>query len=155
MLVQKLSWIAVLLFLYQHGAEAKRTLTCEGGSAYLRCDLGLIKVLKANYGRTDRTTCASGRPANQISNTHCIQGTSLHTMSTRCDGSKSCSVPAVNSVAYNSLIIDHKILYCFIFFTYQKLCDGSKSCSIPALNSVFGDPCYGTYKYLDVSYECQ
>ncbi|KAK9968275.1 hypothetical protein ABG768_002609 [Culter alburnus] len=108
MLVQKLSWIT--------GAEAKRTLTCEGGSAYLRCDLGFIKVLKANYGRTDRTTCASGRPANQISNTHCFQGTSLHTMSTRCDGSKSCSVPAVNSI--------------------------------------FSDPCYGTYKYLDVSYLC-
>ncbi|CAM4677366.1 unnamed protein product [Leuciscus chuanchicus] len=98
------------------GAEAKITQACEGGSAYLSCDLGFIKVIKANYGRTDPTTCASGRPANQISNTHCFQETSLHTMSSRCDGSKSCSVPAVNSV--------------------------------------FSDPCVGTYKYLDVSYEC-
>lgn len=46
-------------------------------------DLGFIKVLKANYGRTDHTTCASGIPANQISNTHCFQETSLYTMSTR------------------------------------------------------------------------
>ncbi|XDV45642.1 hypothetical protein PO909_013705, partial [Leuciscus waleckii] len=97
------------------GAEAKRTQACEGGSAYISCDFGFITVIKANYGRTDRSTCA-GRPANQISNTHCFQETSLHTMTSRCDGSKSCSVPAVNSV--------------------------------------FSDPCVGTYKYLDVSYEC-
>uniref|UniRef100_A0A8C7WUJ0 SUEL-type lectin domain-containing protein n=1 Tax=Oryzias sinensis TaxID=183150 RepID=A0A8C7WUJ0_9TELE len=27
-------------------------------------------------------------------------------------------------------------------------------CSIEASNSVFGDPCYGTYKYLEVAYVC-
>ncbi|XP_050953157.1 L-rhamnose-binding lectin CSL2 [Labeo rohita] len=116
MLVQKLSWIILLLFLCQHEVEAKTTLVCEGGSAYLSCDLGFIKVLRASYGRTDRTTCAGGRPANQISNTHCFREASLHLMSARCDGRKSCSVPATNSV--------------------------------------FSDPCYGTYKYLDVSYDC-
>ncbi|XP_058619084.1 L-rhamnose-binding lectin CSL3-like [Onychostoma macrolepis] len=116
MLVQKLSWIILLLFLCQHGIEAKRTIICEGGSAFLSCDFGLIKVLEANYGRTDHTTCASGRPSNEISNTHCFQEKSLHTMSARCNGRKSCSVPAVNSV--------------------------------------FSDPCRGTFKYLDVSYDC-
>ncbi|XP_015255180.1 PREDICTED: L-rhamnose-binding lectin CSL2-like [Cyprinodon variegatus] len=33
-------------------------------------------------------------------------------------------------------------------------CDGKHSCSIKASNSVFKDPCYGTYKYLEVSYSC-
>ncbi|XP_028265295.1 rhamnose-binding lectin-like [Parambassis ranga] len=34
-------------------------------------------------------------------------------------------------------------------------CNGKNSCVIKAKNSEFGDPCYGTYKYLEVAYACQ
>ncbi|XP_032418271.1 LOW QUALITY PROTEIN: rhamnose-binding lectin-like [Xiphophorus hellerii] len=34
-------------------------------------------------------------------------------------------------------------------------CQGKNSCIIKASNSVFGDPCVGTYKYLEVAYHCQ
>ncbi|XP_033485442.1 L-rhamnose-binding lectin SML-like [Epinephelus lanceolatus] len=34
-------------------------------------------------------------------------------------------------------------------------CNGKNSCIIRASNSVFGDPCVGTYKYLEVAYICQ
>ncbi|KAM4563929.1 L-rhamnose-binding lectin SML-like isoform 2-T2 [Odontesthes bonariensis] len=34
-------------------------------------------------------------------------------------------------------------------------CNGKNSCIIKASNSVFGDPCVGTYKYLEVAYACQ
>nr|AIT83008.1 L-rhamnose-binding lectin CSL2 [Sparus aurata] len=34
-------------------------------------------------------------------------------------------------------------------------CNGKNSCIIRASNSVFGDPCVGTYKYLEVAYTCQ
>ncbi|XP_038577641.1 L-rhamnose-binding lectin SML-like [Micropterus salmoides] len=34
-------------------------------------------------------------------------------------------------------------------------CNGKSSCTIRASNSVFGDPCFGTYKYLEVAYTCQ
>ncbi|XP_041801938.1 L-rhamnose-binding lectin SML-like [Chelmon rostratus] len=34
-------------------------------------------------------------------------------------------------------------------------CNGKRSCAIKASNSVFGDPCVGTYKYLEVAYRCQ
>uniref|UniRef100_A0A4W6G8M4 SUEL-type lectin domain-containing protein n=1 Tax=Lates calcarifer TaxID=8187 RepID=A0A4W6G8M4_LATCA len=34
-------------------------------------------------------------------------------------------------------------------------CNGRNICSISASNSVFGDPCVGTYKYLEVSYVCE
>uniref|UniRef100_A0A3Q2VBZ0 SUEL-type lectin domain-containing protein n=1 Tax=Haplochromis burtoni TaxID=8153 RepID=A0A3Q2VBZ0_HAPBU len=34
-------------------------------------------------------------------------------------------------------------------------CNGKNSCTISASNSVFGDPCVGTYKYLEVVYTCQ
>uniref|UniRef100_A0A8C7XRS9 SUEL-type lectin domain-containing protein n=1 Tax=Oryzias sinensis TaxID=183150 RepID=A0A8C7XRS9_9TELE len=33
-------------------------------------------------------------------------------------------------------------------------CDGKKRCNIKAANSVFGDPCKGTHKYLEVTYVC-
>ncbi|XP_042336879.1 L-rhamnose-binding lectin SML-like, partial [Plectropomus leopardus] len=33
-------------------------------------------------------------------------------------------------------------------------CNGKNSCILRASNSVFGDPCAGTYKYLEVSYIC-
>uniref|UniRef100_A0A669E3G9 SUEL-type lectin domain-containing protein n=1 Tax=Oreochromis niloticus TaxID=8128 RepID=A0A669E3G9_ORENI len=34
-------------------------------------------------------------------------------------------------------------------------CNSRNSCSIKVRNSVFGDPCPGTYKYLDVVYDCE
>ncbi|KAM3617503.1 uncharacterized protein V6R79_007171 [Siganus canaliculatus] len=33
-------------------------------------------------------------------------------------------------------------------------CNGRTSCSVKASNGVFGDPCVGTYKYLEVAYRC-
>merc|ERR1712098_550369 len=37
----------------------------------------------------------------------------------------------------------------------QEQCEGSESCTIKARNEVFGDPCYLTYKYLEVEYLCE
>ncbi|XP_070401040.1 L-rhamnose-binding lectin SML-like [Nothobranchius furzeri] len=34
-------------------------------------------------------------------------------------------------------------------------CNGENSCSVTASNEVFGDPCFGTFKYLDVTYRCR
>ncbi|MEQ2298904.1 hypothetical protein AMECASPLE_010011 [Ameca splendens] len=36
----------------------------------------------------------------------------------------------------------------------SQSCNEKQSCSITATNSVFGDPCAGTYKYLEVDYLC-
>ena len=33
-------------------------------------------------------------------------------------------------------------------------CGGESECEVSASNSVFGDPCRGTYKYLEVGYRC-
>ncbi|KAG1960985.1 L-rhamnose-binding lectin CSL3-like [Pimephales promelas] len=117
MLVEELTCITLLLFLYHNGAEAnKKAMACEGESVRLKCDLGFIKIIKANYGRTDRKTCASGKPAKRVSDKKCSTSASLSIMSARCDGRKICTVPAENSV--------------------------------------FTDPCPGTSKYLDISYDC-
>ncbi|XP_041476992.1 adhesion G-protein coupled receptor G2-like isoform X2 [Lytechinus variegatus] len=34
-------------------------------------------------------------------------------------------------------------------------CDGQQQCTLQALNSLAGDPCVGTYKFLNVTYTCQ
>ncbi|XP_062396246.1 eosinophil peroxidase-like [Sardina pilchardus] len=96
--------------------EAKRHEVCEGRTGHLSCGADFIKVISASYGRSNRDTCSSGRPSNQLSNTQCHQNQSLRIMSDRCNGKSSCAVPVTNAV--------------------------------------FSDPCGGTYKYLDVSYEC-
>ncbi|XP_067283970.1 L-rhamnose-binding lectin CSL3-like [Pseudorasbora parva] len=110
MLVLKLSWISSLLFLCPHGAEAKSVEVCEGNSASLQCDTGFIKVLNANYGRTDCTVCAAGKPAHQLSNNNCKKAESLSIMSALCDGLKSCTVSAVNSVFSDPCVGTYKYL---------------------------------------------
>ncbi|KAM6928932.1 L-rhamnose-binding lectin SML-like [Lycodopsis pacificus] len=37
----------------------------------------------------------------------------------------------------------------------SESCNGRNSCSIRASNSGFGDPCVGTYKYLELAYICE
>ncbi|XP_072018480.1 scavenger receptor cysteine-rich domain-containing protein DMBT1-like [Amphiura filiformis] len=37
----------------------------------------------------------------------------------------------------------------------QQRCDGKQTCGIPASDNIFGDPCNGTYKYLEIQYTCR
>ncbi|XP_072040249.1 uncharacterized protein [Amphiura filiformis] len=36
----------------------------------------------------------------------------------------------------------------------QNLCNGKETCQVQASNGVFGDPCGGTVKYLEINYSC-
>ena len=36
----------------------------------------------------------------------------------------------------------------------RSKCDDKPSCELDSKNSVFGDPCFGTYKYLEVKFQC-
>jgi hypothetical protein len=38
--------------------------------------------------------------------------------------------------------------------TVKSLCDGKQSCDVGATNDNFGNPCYGTTKYVSVSFQC-
>ncbi|XP_053480421.1 rhamnose-binding lectin-like [Ictalurus furcatus] len=57
-----------------------------------------IRIISANYGRTDSITCSLGRPPRQLSNTNCYSFSSLYNVVVRCKGRRSCRVPATNSV---------------------------------------------------------
>ena len=76
----------------------------------------VISVISANYGRINSGTCTNGH-SRDIANHNCRSSNALQIV--------------------------------------NRYCNGQKSCSISATNSVFGDPCPGTYKYLEVKYECR
>ncbi|XP_060737561.1 rhamnose-binding lectin-like [Tachysurus vachellii] len=72
------------------------TVTCEHNTAVLSCGAHHINIIGANYGRTDSTTCSSGRPHSQITFTNCYLPDTLHKVAARCEGQRRCEVPATN-----------------------------------------------------------
>ncbi|XP_053480477.1 rhamnose-binding lectin isoform X2 [Ictalurus furcatus] len=66
--------------------------------SYICTSAHRINIISANYGRTDSTTCSSGRPASQISNKNCYTPDALNKIAARCEGQSSCEVPATNVV---------------------------------------------------------
>ena len=40
------------------------------------------------------------------------------------------------------------------FSVAYNYCNGRSSCSVQGSNGIFGDPCPGQYKYLEISYNC-
>ena len=37
----------------------------------------------------------------------------------------------------------------------KHLCEYKASCTLTADNSIFGEPCYGVYKYLEIGFKCE
>uniref|UniRef100_A0A8C6SIJ7 SUEL-type lectin domain-containing protein n=1 Tax=Neogobius melanostomus TaxID=47308 RepID=A0A8C6SIJ7_9GOBI len=177
----------------------------------------VIRIHRADYGRSDRTTCSQGRPSEQLQNVNCAASTTNDHVAQMCNGKSHCSVTASNSVfgdpcggTYKYLQVSYSCepipigthvylnehLTMRTFYSGKvirihradygradrticsqgrpseqvqnvncaastandlvaQMCDGKSHCSVSASNSVFGDPCYGTYKYLQVSYSCE
>lgn len=42
---------------------------------------------------------------------------------------------------------------CFVI--YFTRCEGHQNCTFAATNSLFGDPCPGTKKYIEIRYHCE
>ncbi|KAH3710395.1 hypothetical protein DPMN_069873 [Dreissena polymorpha] len=63
----------------------------------------------------------------------------------RTQGAVICPHPAMQTTSCTSTTSTAKV---------QSLCNGKKMCHLHASNSVFGDPCGGTFKYLEVKYAC-
>ncbi|XP_057175713.1 L-rhamnose-binding lectin CSL3-like [Triplophysa rosa] len=110
MLQRELSVLTLLVLLCQQSVKAKDLIACEGETAKPTCAKGTIKVLSANYGRTDKTACSTGRPANQLSNVQCRQSTSLSVVAKQCDGKQDCSIPATNKVFSDPCVGTYKYL---------------------------------------------
>ncbi|XP_031697563.1 rhamnose-binding lectin-like isoform X2 [Anarrhichthys ocellatus] len=55
--------------------STERVITCSNGRNVQRliCDIGVIRVQAALYGRADNETCGERRPQSQLANTECSQ----------------------------------------------------------------------------------
>merc|ERR1711973_328044 len=40
-------------------------------------------------------------------------------------------------------------------YRVKEMCENKKTCTVAARNGIFGDPCVGTVKYLEIVYTCQ
>lgn len=101
-------------FFYVGSLEENGEIICEHYEKTISCPAGkVIKVGYTNYGRTSDIPCQGAR---KYITTNCRSKTSL------------------------------KIA--------TKECQGKKSCTLKALNSIWGNPCQGVIKYLDVRYQC-
>ncbi|XP_043103356.1 L-rhamnose-binding lectin CSL3-like [Puntigrus tetrazona] len=93
-------------------SEVRSNLVCEHETSVLTCDEGtVIHIQSANYGRTDGSTCSTGRPASQIAKTDCYALNSHSVVASGCEGKDSCSVSASNSVFSDPCVGTFKYLY--------------------------------------------
>ncbi|XP_062391413.1 rhamnose-binding lectin-like isoform X2 [Sardina pilchardus] len=117
--------------LYRCAPPGERSSqTCEGGEGRLECGSDVIQINEANYGRTDTTTCSSGRPARQLSNTSCSAPSTLPVIRERCEGRGSCAVQASNLIFSNPCPGIHKYLnvsYSCVPPESSQTCEGHHS----------------------------
>ena len=91
-------------------------------------DNHVINVLKANYGRTvsgDVCVCKAGQ---SIAAGNCPTNPN-HSNVDNCFSSDSLSI-------------------------LNNRCNGKAECTVDVNNAVFGEPCGGIHKYLELKYEC-
>ncbi|XP_053360640.1 rhamnose-binding lectin-like, partial [Clarias gariepinus] len=78
--------------------------------SYVCTSTGYLKIISANYGRTDPSTCSSGRPTSQLTNTKCYTSNTLSKVAARCEGKSSCQVPATNDFFLDPCVGTYKYL---------------------------------------------
>ncbi|XP_072041385.1 L-rhamnose-binding lectin CSL3-like, partial [Amphiura filiformis] len=106
--------------------------------------VGTFKYLEIQYSCEDDYVCEHSNfhlecPAGQrISVSSALYGRQTSDVCTDGPG-----IQTVNCAADNSLDV------------VRQRCEGQETCDIQASNGVFGDPCVGTFKYLEIQYSCE
>ncbi|KAG7226938.1 hypothetical protein INR49_022233 [Caranx melampygus] len=137
------------MYAYDQSCDGKRV--CEFNTFMVRATdpcFGTYKYVETNFICVPaiRVTACEGSTASLF----CDPGQEIVVLGAyygRSDQT-TCSFERPNSQTQNTLCIHHTS-------RVAKSCEGRNSCTVRASNSVFGDPCVGTYKYLEVSYVCQ
>ena len=91
-------------------------------------DNHVINVLKANYGRTVKGDVCVCKAGQSIAAGNCPTNPK-HSNVDNCFSSDSLSI-------------------------LNNTCNGKAECIVDVNNAVFGDPCGGIHKYLELKYEC-
>ena len=79
------------------GAEIASAIACENNIVALNCGTKLIKVIDANYGRTDSEACPLEGNAGASANTACLLTSTLDDVRESCHGTQSCEKTASSS----------------------------------------------------------
>uniref|UniRef100_A0A3Q3GWM0 SUEL-type lectin domain-containing protein n=1 Tax=Kryptolebias marmoratus TaxID=37003 RepID=A0A3Q3GWM0_KRYMA len=135
-------------------SQKARTVTCEGRVARLKCGQ-VIFVNSAIYGRRNKNTCSARRPASQIQNVRCSRSSNKKIcpiLGTALQGTLTTRALLRNTEKHLCIKSLGHLLSLILICTYR--CNGKRVCVIRATNSFFGEPCAGTYKYLEVEYTC-
>eukprot|EP00057_Strongylocentrotus_purpuratus_P032612 XP_788214.1 PREDICTED: L-rhamnose-binding lectin CSL3 [Strongylocentrotus purpuratus] len=112
---------------------------------------GTYKYLQVDYSCEPKSSCQVERTCEGgFIELHCPEETpAIHICEAlygrQLPGSVLCSHPKIgttNCAAFSSMHV------------VQSACQGRATCSVAASNNVFGDPCVGTYKYLEIEYTC-
>eukprot|EP00066_Takifugu_rubripes_P030736 XP_011620002.1 PREDICTED: L-rhamnose-binding lectin CSL1-like [Takifugu rubripes] len=68
----------------------KRTvIACKDQSANLKCEKGVIRIIKSNYGHLDQNTCTDTPSENSFCGTKDFE----EDVKRMCNGRKECSIP--------------------------------------------------------------
>ena len=78
-------------------AEVISEIACETNTVALHCGTKLIKIIRANYGRTDSETCPMEGNAGASKNTACLSTSTFDDVKDSCHGTQSCEMTASNS----------------------------------------------------------
>ncbi|XP_070824777.1 L-rhamnose-binding lectin CSL2-like [Chaetodon trifascialis] len=84
------------------------SVTKRARGSWLKGEGKVIFVYTAVYGRSDRTTCASGRPESQIQDVRCSRFSSK--VAESCDGKNSCVISASNAAFGDPCVGTYKYL---------------------------------------------
>ena len=104
-------------------------IVCENGILQMDCPLDYgINVLEANYGRTIKGDVCICKAGQSLAAGNCPTNPNLSNVD--------------NCFSPNSLSI------------LNSTCNSLSECTVSVNNNVFGDPCGGIHKYLEVNYEC-
>ncbi|XP_056321876.1 L-rhamnose-binding lectin CSL3-like [Danio aesculapii] len=97
------------------------SLTCEGDTNDIGCEHGVIAIIDAIYGRTDKTTCSKPkRRPNRHQNTNCLAPEALSIVSDSCEGVKSCTVTASNDMFDDPCVGTRKYLTISYYCTPEE-----------------------------------
>ncbi|XP_016429603.1 L-rhamnose-binding lectin CSL2-like [Sinocyclocheilus rhinocerous] len=103
-------YLAISYFCVQPAVRS--SVICELANNTLICDHGtVIRIHSANYGRTDSSTCSTGRPASQLAKTDCYASNSQAIATNVCEGKNRCSLVASNGIFSDPCPNTFKYLY--------------------------------------------
>ncbi|XP_019639913.1 PREDICTED: L-rhamnose-binding lectin CSL1-like, partial [Branchiostoma belcheri] len=140
---------------YSSGTRSTGCTNCPGG--IFTSTAGSQRCTACRYGGTSN---AAGRPACQGSTRLSSRVCEDETMSLSCNYGLEIQVHYAmygrknGSTCKKGWLLTHDCASSNSLSKVREYCQGRRTCSIQASNSVFGEPCFGTAKYLEATYTC-